>query len=57
MIKRAEFTIPAEFSPPLRDLIQKILVANPLNRPSIKDIMAHPWVQPASPFDWKLSLN
>jgi len=44
-IKECSYTIPAHVSDQARDLIQKILVVDPLKRATIKDIRNHPWFQ------------
>ena len=44
-IKRNEYEIPAEstISEPARELIQSILTPNPAERPTLIEIMNHPW--------------
>lgn len=42
-IQKAEFTYPSWFSPPVRNLIDRILIADPTARASVSDIEAHPW--------------
>lgn len=45
-IQQVEYDIPAGvISTECEDLIRKILVKDPQERPSIKDIQAHPWYQ------------
>ena len=44
-IKAAEFEFPSWFSVHTKDLINKILVVNPLKRYSIKDIKNHHWIK------------
>jgi serine/threonine-protein kinase SRK2 len=45
-----DFVFPenATISPQCRDLITRILVANPAQRITIAEIFQHPWVQQAS---------
>jgi hypothetical protein len=42
-IQKAEFTYPSWFTPPVRALLDKILIADPLKRASISDLEADPW--------------
>lgn len=42
-IKRAEFKFPSWFTSGARDLITKILVADPKRRFSVQNIKQHPW--------------
>lgn len=42
-IQKAEFNYPSWFSAPIRDLIDRILVADPTKRVTVADIMADPW--------------
>ena len=42
-IQRVDYVIPSWFSPPLHDLIGRILVGDPAQRFSLDDIMQHPW--------------
>jgi 5'-AMP-activated protein kinase catalytic alpha subunit len=44
-IKSGMYSLPSYLSQPARDLILKMLVADPMNRISIKDIRRHPWFQ------------
>jgi len=44
-IKECSYTIPSHVSDLARDLIQRILVVDPLKRATIKDIRNHPWFQ------------
>ena len=43
-ILKGKFEFPKFFSKNVKDLIKKILVVNPKNRISLKDIKSHPWV-------------
>ncbi|KAG2392973.1 hypothetical protein C9374_009550 [Naegleria lovaniensis] len=42
-IKECSYTIPSHVSPEAKDLIQKILVVDPVQRATISDIRKHPW--------------
>jgi len=42
-IKRAEYSFPSWFSNSAKDLLGKILVADPSQRMTISDIVQHPW--------------
>ena len=42
---RAEYELPEWVSPPAKNLISNLLVADPAKRYSIPDIMNHPWFQ------------
>lgn len=42
-VKNAEIFIPDTISTSCRDLLSRILVRNPMNRPSIDEILSHPW--------------
>lgn len=42
-IQKAEFTYPSWFSPQVRHLIDRLLVADPAKRASLTDIEADPW--------------
>jgi hypothetical protein len=42
-IQKAEFTYPSWFTPPVRDLLDKILVADPARRITVEGIQTHPW--------------
>jgi serine/threonine protein kinase len=44
-IQRADFSSPSYLSSRVVDLISKILVPDPTNRISIKDIKRHPWYE------------
>lgn len=44
-IKECSYTIPAHVSDLAKDLIQRILVVDPLKRATIKDVRNHPWFQ------------
>lgn len=44
-IKECSYTIPSHVSDLARDLIQKILVVDPLKRATVKDVRNHPWFQ------------
>ena len=44
-IKSGMYSLPSYLSQPARDLVLKMLVADPMNRISIKDIRRHPWFQ------------
>lgn len=43
-IKRCEYTIPSWVNPEAADLISRILILNPKKRPSLQQIVDHPWV-------------
>lgn len=43
-IKRCDYTIPSCVDPDASNLISKILVANSKKRPSLQEILDHPWV-------------
>jgi len=42
-ILNGKINFPSDFPPLARNLVQKLLQANPDNRPGIKEIIAHPW--------------
>jgi serine/threonine protein kinase len=42
-IQKAEFTYPSWFTPPVRALLDKILIADPLKRAKLQDIELDPW--------------
>jgi serine/threonine protein kinase len=44
-IQRAEFAYPSWFSAGARDMLDKILVADPKKRLSLKELKVHPWIQ------------
>ncbi len=50
-IKSQDYRFPSspQTSPELKDLISKILVADPQRRATIKDIIAHPWFSKGLP--------
>lgn len=48
-IKEARFRVPYHFSPLATNLIEKMIVANPLMRISISEIFQHPWISETYP--------
>jgi hypothetical protein len=44
-IERGEFRMSRSFSEPVRDLISRMLVVDPVKRISVEDIIRHPWFQ------------
>ena len=48
-VKAAKYTIPYHFSTQATDLIQKMIVVNPLCRISIANIFHHPWISETYP--------
>jgi serine/threonine protein kinase len=40
----ANYTIPAHVSPKCRDLIQKMIVCDPVQRLSVERVLEHPWM-------------
>jgi len=42
-IKAGNLQVPDNISAEPRDLLESILVVNPSIRPSIRDILSHPW--------------
>ncbi|KAI3430307.1 hypothetical protein D9Q98_004903 [Chlorella vulgaris] len=55
-IARVEYEIPSNMSPPLRDLLGKMLVKDPGQRITMPGIMVHPWFQRNMP-EGLLELN
>ena len=47
-IQRASFKFPLDVSPSFKDLVSRILVANPRERLSLSQIEEHPWYQSSS---------
>lgn len=48
-IQRASYTVPAHVSPLARDLLQRMLVVNPLERATLQQVAQHPWVAQGFP--------
>ena len=48
LIQRASFSFPTDVSPSFKDLVSRILVANPRERLSLSQIEEHPWYQSSS---------
>ncbi|XP_021510706.1 sperm motility kinase 3A-like [Meriones unguiculatus] len=40
-----EYDVPPHFSQELQDIIRCLLTVNPMERPTLKDIMEHPWLR------------
>eukprot|EP00796_Vickermania_ingenoplastis_P004937 gene4938-3543_t len=51
LIKGAKFIVPSTpaVSPAAKDLIQQMVVANPLHRPTLEEVLQHPWLSEAFP--------
>jgi serine/threonine protein kinase len=49
LIIEGNYELPPEISESARDLIMHILNTDPLLRPSISDILAHPWMHDLDP--------
>ena len=43
-IENCDFKIPPEMSPPVQQLVQMMMVKNPKDRPSTKELLNHPWL-------------
>lgn len=48
-IQLVQYTMPGLLSQDLKDLLQRMLVANPLERATMEQVMRHPWVAPDFP--------
>jgi serine/threonine-protein kinase SRK2 len=52
-IARVDYSIPENLSPPLRDLLSRMLVRTPDDRIGMEDILGHPWVVSTMPDELK----